>query len=192
MLRHLMMWWHLNILKLWKVKIWLSQEDKELSKQNKTFFCASRVLSFRLTKQTSKKVADTTFNKDACFQSVTSLKTKLLCKYISQPFSKLLEQVLNRNLSRGCCRTKILKFLFLNVLSFSKKIVYYVKYLPFFSLLLILHPSCVRDWNSESYLSAAVTYCRLISSLWVSQKLWRMKHECITYVKSSRVICMYF
>ena len=51
MLGHLMMPWHLNI---WKVKIWLSQERKELSKWNKKHF-----LDF--TKQTSKNVADTTF-----------------------------------------------------------------------------------------------------------------------------------
>ena len=52
--------WHLNI---WKVKIWLSQKRIELSKWNKkTFFLVSQVLSFRHKKQTSKNVADTTFN----------------------------------------------------------------------------------------------------------------------------------
>ena len=60
-------------------------------------------------------------NKDAGFQSATSLKTKLLSKYFSKPFSKFLEQVLNRTPFRGCCGIKILKFLFLNVLSFVKK-----------------------------------------------------------------------
>ena len=60
-------------------------------------------------------------NKDAGFQSATSLKTKLLYKYFSKPFSKFLEQVLNRTPPRGCCGIKILKFLFLNVLSFVKK-----------------------------------------------------------------------
>ena len=35
MLKHLMTSWHLNI---WKVKIWLSQERKELSKWNKMHF----------------------------------------------------------------------------------------------------------------------------------------------------------
>ena len=50
---------HLNI---WKVKIWLSQERKELSKWNKkTFFLLSQVLLFRHTIQISKNVADTTF-----------------------------------------------------------------------------------------------------------------------------------
>ena len=58
MLRHLMASWHLNI---WKFKIWLSQERKELSKWNKkTFFLDSQVLSIRHTKETSKNVADTT------------------------------------------------------------------------------------------------------------------------------------
>ena len=52
--------WHLNI---WKNKIWLSKEWKELSKWNKkTFFIVSQVLSFRHIIQTSKNVADTTFN----------------------------------------------------------------------------------------------------------------------------------
>ena len=36
MLRHLMMSWNLNI---WKVKIWLPQEQKELSKWNNFFPC---------------------------------------------------------------------------------------------------------------------------------------------------------
>ena len=54
-----MMSWNLNI---WKVQTWLSQEQKELLKQNeKTFFLAFKVLSFGHTKQTSKNVADTTF-----------------------------------------------------------------------------------------------------------------------------------
>ena len=37
----------------------------------KIFFLVSQVISFRLTKQASKNVADTTFNKDAGFQSAT-------------------------------------------------------------------------------------------------------------------------
>ena len=44
---------------IWKVKIWLPQERKKLLKSNKKIF-VSQVLSFRLTKQTSKNVADTT------------------------------------------------------------------------------------------------------------------------------------
>ena len=60
MLRDLMTSWHLNI---WKIKVWLSQEQKELSTWNKKHFSLfSQFLSFRLTKQTSKNVADTTFN----------------------------------------------------------------------------------------------------------------------------------
>ena len=58
MIRHLMTSWHLNT---WKVKIWLSQEWKELSKWSFLFFQVSQVLSFRHTKQTSKNVADTAF-----------------------------------------------------------------------------------------------------------------------------------
>ena len=49
--------WHLNIGKL---KIWLKNE-KNFQSEIKTIF-VSQVLSFRLTKQTSKNVADTTFN----------------------------------------------------------------------------------------------------------------------------------
>ena len=60
-------------------------------------------------------------NKDAGFQSATSLKIKLLCQYFSKPFSKFLEWVLNRTPFRGCCGIKILKFLFLNALSFVNK-----------------------------------------------------------------------
>ena len=53
MLKHLMMSLHFNT---WKVKIWLSQKQKELSKWNrKAFFLVSQVLSFRHKKQTSKK-----------------------------------------------------------------------------------------------------------------------------------------
>ena len=57
MLRHLMTSWHLNIR---KVKIWLPQERKELSKWHK-YFLVYKVLSFRHTKQTSKNVGNTTF-----------------------------------------------------------------------------------------------------------------------------------
>ena len=62
-------------------------------------------------------------NKDAGFQSATSLKTKLLYKYFSKLFPKFLEQVLNRTPLRGCCGIKILKFLFVNALSLVKKTV---------------------------------------------------------------------
>ena len=56
MLRHLMTSWHLNI---WKSKIWLSQEQNQLSKWNKKHFSLFHKWH---TIQTSKNVADTTFN----------------------------------------------------------------------------------------------------------------------------------
>ena len=62
-------------------------------------------------------------NKDAGFQSATSLKTKLLYKYFSKLFPKFLEEVLNRTPLRTCCGIKILKSLFVNALSFVKKSV---------------------------------------------------------------------
>ena len=59
MYRYLMTSWHLNI---WKVKTWLSQERKELSRWNKKHFSLFRFsLSFRFRKQAIKNVADTTF-----------------------------------------------------------------------------------------------------------------------------------
>ena len=62
-------------------------------------------------------------NKDAGFQSATSLKTKLLYKYFSKPFSKFLEQILNRTPLRACCGIEMLKFQFLNASSFVKKLL---------------------------------------------------------------------
>ena len=50
--------WLLNI---WKLKIWLSQEWKELSKWNKKYLSLFHECSFGHTKQTSKNVVDTTF-----------------------------------------------------------------------------------------------------------------------------------
>ena len=50
--------WNLNI---WKAKIWLSQEQKELLKLNKKDFLVLKALYFRQTKQTSKNIANTTF-----------------------------------------------------------------------------------------------------------------------------------
>ena len=51
--------WHLNI---WKVKIWLSQKRKELSRWNKKqSFLFHKCSLLGIKKQTSKKVADTTF-----------------------------------------------------------------------------------------------------------------------------------
>ena len=59
-LGHLMISWYMNT---WKVKIWLSHEQKELLKLTKNIFLVSQVLSFTDTKQTSKNVADTTIYK---------------------------------------------------------------------------------------------------------------------------------
>ena len=58
MLRRLMASWQLNI---WKVKIWLSQQQKEFSKLNKNIFLLLKALYFRHTKETSKNVAETAF-----------------------------------------------------------------------------------------------------------------------------------
>ena len=54
-IRYLMTSWHVNI---WKVKIWLSQEQKELSKWKRKVFLFSKVLSSKHTKQTSKNVVE--------------------------------------------------------------------------------------------------------------------------------------
>ena len=59
MLRHLMTSWHFNI---WKVKIWLSQKQIELSKWNKKHFSLFQECSLLDKKQTGKNVAATTFN----------------------------------------------------------------------------------------------------------------------------------
>ena len=55
---------------IWKVKTWLSQERKELSMWNKKLFLVSQVLSFKLTKQTNKNLANATFN---CFEKKGSI-----------------------------------------------------------------------------------------------------------------------
>ena len=61
-IRYLMTSWHLST---WKVKIWLSQEEKKLSEWNKKHLSLFHMLSFEHTKQTSSKnVADTTFEKN--------------------------------------------------------------------------------------------------------------------------------
>ena len=53
-------------------------------------------------------------------------------------------------------------------------------FLPFPSMLFILYLPCGGGWNSEPYLSAAVTwYCGFIGPLWISKKLRSMKHEFI-------------
>ena len=61
---------------IWKVKIWLSQERKELSKWNKKiFFLVSQVLTFRQTKQTIKNVADTAFKNVGLISVYSVLKS---------------------------------------------------------------------------------------------------------------------
>ena len=60
--------WHLNI---WQVKIWLSQEQKELSKLNKKILVL-KTLYFRHTKQTSKNIVGTNFKACARYFSFFS------------------------------------------------------------------------------------------------------------------------
>ena len=52
----------------------------------KTFFFVSQVLSFRLTKQTSKKVADTTFKVDQIDRKVTFAMITLYWEKTLPPF----------------------------------------------------------------------------------------------------------
>ena len=54
---------------IWKVKIWLSQAQKEVSKLNQKNFLVLKVLYFRHEKQTSKNIADTTFKAFAFYFS---------------------------------------------------------------------------------------------------------------------------
>ena len=56
MLRHLMMPWHLNI---WKIKIWLSQKRKEVSKWNKNHFSLFHKCSFLDIKKQLAKMQQT-------------------------------------------------------------------------------------------------------------------------------------
>ena len=78
MLKQLMTSWYLNI---WKFKIWLSQEWKELSKWKKKFFLlVSQFLSFKHTRQT-KNVADATFKSISTF-TYTSIDIHLILKWI--------------------------------------------------------------------------------------------------------------
>ena len=67
---HLMTSWLLNI---WKVKIWLSPEQKELSKCNKKhFFLFHKCSLLHIQNKTSKSVADTTFKKERISTSESS------------------------------------------------------------------------------------------------------------------------
>ena len=56
MLRYLMISWNLNI---WKVKIWLTEELKELLKRSKIHFSFLYKCSLLDLKKTNKNVADT-------------------------------------------------------------------------------------------------------------------------------------
>ena len=56
MLRHLMMPWHLNI---WKIKVWLSQKRKEVSKWNKKHFPLFHKCSFLDIKKQLAKMQQT-------------------------------------------------------------------------------------------------------------------------------------
>ena len=60
MFGHLLTSWHLNI---WKDKIWLSQELKELSKWSKNNFSLFHKCSLWLTKQTNTNIEDKTFRR---------------------------------------------------------------------------------------------------------------------------------
>ena len=74
--------WHLNI---WKSKIWLSQERKELSRWNKEHFSLFHKSSLRHTKQTSKNVADATFN--MCIAPQLSIKSRIgVCSLYSKEY----------------------------------------------------------------------------------------------------------
>ena len=67
--------WHLDI---WKVKIWLSQDRKDLLKWNKAHF----YLVFRHKKQTSKNLEDQTFNisSPVCHYSILAPEVTVLPK----------------------------------------------------------------------------------------------------------------
>ena len=97
MLRHFMTPWHLNI---WKVKIWLSQEQKELLKwKSQTFYLVSQVFSF------------TSFQK--CSRSPRF--TSVLVYLVSQVFSFTLFH----KCSRFPRFTSVLIYLVSQVLSFK-------------------------------------------------------------------------
>ena len=75
-----------------KVKTWLSQERKELSKWNKkTFFLVSKVLSFRHTKQTSKrKSSKTNTLTDELIQRTSSKLDETASKFVHKKIGKRL------------------------------------------------------------------------------------------------------
>ena len=75
-----------------KVQTWLSQERKELSKWNKkTFFLVSKVLSFRHTKQTSKrKSSKTNTLTDELIQRTSSKFDEIASKFVHKKIGKRL------------------------------------------------------------------------------------------------------
>ena len=114
-------------------------------------------------------------NKDAGFQSATSLKTKLLYKYFSKLFPKFLEEVLNRTPLRTCCGIKILKFLFVNALSFVKKSVKSRK--------------CLRE-ILDIYVSYLFTVPFIVVYLMPAVR-WRLKFG-IIFKSSSNILRIYW
>ena len=141
-------------------------------------------------------------NKDAGFQSATSLKTKLLYKYFSKLFPKFLEQVLNRTPLRGCCGIKILKLPLLNALSFFKKpleiwkclreiLDIYISYLftvPFIVVYLIPTVRWRLKFGLKFKCSGSIL--RIYWFLVNFTKAMKHERECITYVKSSMLMSM--
>ena len=92
----------------WKVKIWLSQEQKEFSKWNKkTFFLVSQVLCFRHTKQTRKNIMDTTFkkvvtNRDLSKASGPYFMPVLVLRGSKPELSEILAELFNMCLKESC------------------------------------------------------------------------------------------
>ena len=88
MVRYLMKSWHLNI---WKVKIWLSQEQKELLDWNKKqFFLFQKCSLLEITskiniiaKQNSKNVTFTTFKNEWLEKNMFKENYEKLCQPIT-------------------------------------------------------------------------------------------------------------
>ena len=81
----------------WKAKTWLSEERNKLSKWNKKHFSLFHKCCFRYTKQISKNVADTTFNKE--YKSSIS---NIINSYLFL-FSIFLNQLITAVVSFHCC-----------------------------------------------------------------------------------------
>ena len=106
MLRHFMMSWHLNT---WKVKIWLSQEWKELSKGSKKHFSLFHKLSLFDTQNKLQNVADTT--------SLVLPKSQLLNVYCYQDlpnwflYKPLFFYILQLVLTNSSCEVNIFYYI---------------------------------------------------------------------------------